>query len=488
MIPVVTPEEMRAIDAAASAPLDELVRRAGFHVAHHAIDLLGGSYGRRAVVLAGGGNNGRDGRDAADRLERRGVGVTVFEAGELPERLPPCDVVIDAAYGTGFRVDERRPWAPPAVPDGAAVLAVDIPSGVDGLTGRAVAGALRADRTITFQALKPGLLFADGPVLAGDVRVADIGLDTSHIACHLVESVDVARWWPRRERSAHKWHGAVKVIAGSDAMPGAAELCTAAAMRAGSGLVSLSAPGCRPSTRSEVVQRQIPTGEFADDALSDIGRFGALVIGPGLGRRDETLLAARECIEKAPLPVVIDGDGIFAASWSAEGAEPLLAARELPTVVTPHDGEFGVLTGQGPADDRIAAARGAAARFDATVLLKGPTTVIAAPPARRDRSLVDLASVASPDDLSWASDRPSPVLLVDVGDQRLATAGSGDVLSGLLGAVLAADVDPTLGAAAAAWVHGDCARRGPELGLVAGDLVDLLPEALSELAGGPESS
>jgi NAD(P)H-hydrate repair Nnr-like enzyme with NAD(P)H-hydrate dehydratase domain/NAD(P)H-hydrate repair Nnr-like enzyme with NAD(P)H-hydrate epimerase domain len=473
MKPVVTPEEMRAIDAAAPEPVEELIRRAGAAVAREAIDMLGGTYGRVVNVVAGGGNNGADGRDAAERLRRRGVKVRVFEASACPHVLPSADLVIDAAYGTGYRLDPSRPWVAPDV-GGARILAVDIPSGVDGLTGAAGAGVLRADRTVTFQALKPGLLFDAGPALAGDVVTADIGLDTSSMTCHVVEAADVAHWWPRRAVDAHKWYAAVKVIAGSESMPGAAELCTAAALRGGSGLVSLSSPGCRPNTRSEVVQHAIGTAGFASAALSDIGRFGALVIGPGLGRNDDTLLAARECIRDATVPVVVDGDAIFAVAWSTDGAGPLLRHRELPTVVTPHDGEFGNLTGDRPPADRIAACRAAATYLDVHLLLKGPTTVIAAP-----RGTVTAAE--GPRELEWASDEPAPVLLVNRGDQRLATAGSGDVLAGLIGAALAADVEPLHAAAAAAWIHAAAADLGLAEGLVAGDLVDLLPEAIGAL-------
>lgn len=471
MIAVVTPEQMRAVDAAAPEPLDELIRRAGGAVARSAIDLLGGTYGRTVNIICGSGNNGADGRVAARRLRARGVNVREFDAATFDtpgQRLPPADLVIDAAYGTGYRPDPSRPWVAPDV-GGAPVLAVDIPSGLDATSGDAVAGVLAAIRTITFQALKPGLLFGSGPLLAGEVEVADIGLDVSHVRCHLVESTDVAAWWPQRSVDAHKWHTAVKVIAGSDAMPGAAVLCTAAAARGGSGLVSLASPGCRPNTRNEVVQTPIDTADFAPDALADIGRFGALVIGPGLGRRDDTLLATRTCIADATVPVVVDGDAIFAAAWSADGPAPLLRGRELATVLTPHDGEFAILTGDRPGVDRIASVRAAAAEFDAHVLLKGPTTIIAAPPN------------ATAEEHPGGSDEPTPVLLVDHGDQRLATAGSGDVLAGLIGAALAADVDPLFAAAAAAWIHAAAARLGPAEGMLADDLVDLLPHAIGAL-------
>ncbi len=385
---------------------------------------------------------------------RVGSGVRVFDASTCPPQLPAADLVIDAAYGTGYRPDSTRPWSAPTIGE-AVVLAVDVPSGIDALTGRAGAGVLPADRTVSFQALKPGLLFARGADLAGEVTVVDIGLGTDHVACHLVEEVDVASWWPTRPTDAHKWHAAVKVIAGSPGMPGAAELCTAAAARGGSGLVSLSAPGCRPRTRSEIVQHPIPAGGFSGEALSDIGRFGALVIGPGLGREDHTLTAVRECIGEASVPVVVDGDALFAASWSGDGPGPLLRGRELATVLTPHDGEFGMLTGERPGDDRIASARAAVAEFDSTLLLKGPTTIIASPGGR--------------------------VLLVDRGDQRLATAGSGDVLAGLIGAALAAGAEPATAAAGAAWLHGAAAALGPRRGLLAGDILDLIPQTIGAL-------
>src|SRR3954468_21826454 len=151
---------MRAIDAAAPDPVEVLVQRAGGAVARAALDMLGGAYGRRVIVLAGPGNNGADGRGAADRVRPRGAAVRVFDATDLPARLPACDLVIDAAFGTGF----RGAWSPPAVAD-APVLAVDIPSGLDADTGVAPSAILRADRTVTFAAAKPGHYLGDGPDL-----------------------------------------------------------------------------------------------------------------------------------------------------------------------------------------------------------------------------------------------------------------------------------------------------------------------------------
>ena len=228
-----------------------------------------------------------------------------------------------------------------------------------------------------------------------------------------------------------------------------------AAARSGAGLVTLSSPGIDPDARSEVIQRRIPATDFHHQVLSDLDRFAALVIGPGLGRDEGTVTSTRRLISDAALPVVIDGDGIFAAAWSADGAAALLRPRGRPTVITPHDGEFGLLTGHRPGADRVAAARGLAADLDVVVLLKGPATVVATP---RGEALV-----------------------VDHGDERLATAGSGDVLSGMIAALLAAGLAPERAAAAGAWLHADAARRGPRRGLLAGDIIDLIPAAVGSL-------
>ncbi len=453
MIPIVTPQQMGAIDAAAPEPVEELIDRAGRATAREALAMLGGAYGRTVTIIAGAGNNGADGRTAGEYLARRGVKVRVVDALACPPMLAPCDLVIDAAFGTGFRGE----WVAPDIAGSGGgrpmVLAVDIPSGVNALTGGASEGVLAADRTVTFQALKPGLVFGAGRRLAGDVVVVDIGLDVTSADQFLVEAADVADWWPRRATDAHKWKGAVRVVAGSVGMLGAGQLCAAAAARSGAGLVALSSPGVDPHARSEIIQRPIPVAGFAVDVLDDLNRFGSLVVGPGLGREEATVAGVRHLIADAMVPVVIDGDGIFAAAWSADGAAPLLQSRGLATVVTPHDGEYSLLNGAPPRPDRVAAARELADQLQCTVLLKGPTTVVAGP--------------------------DGPTFVIDHGDERLATAGSGDVLAGMIGALLAAGVSPEPAAAAAAWVHAEAAALGPERGLLAGDIVDLIPTALS---------
>jgi NAD(P)H-hydrate epimerase len=450
VIPVVTPEEMAEIDRAASEPVEVLVERAGAAVARAAVELLGGTYGRRVVVVAGKGNNGADGRSAAARLRRRGVRVTVVDAADPPATLPEADLVIDAAYGTGF----RGTYTPVPPAPGAPVLAVDIPSGVDGLTGRASGAPLRANRTITFAALKPGLLFADGPELAGDVEVADIGLDTSGAPIHVVEPADVARWIPARPRESHKWKAAVWVVAGSPGMTGAAHLCARAAQRAGAGYVRLSPPGVDddPGKPVEAVGVPLPRDGWAEQVLSGLERFGALAVGPGLGTGDATAEDVRRVVHDAPVPVVADGDALTALG---RDAAKVLAGRGAPMVLTPHDGELARLGGDADDPDRIAVTQRLAATLGAVVLRKGSTTIVAAP--------------------------DGTTLLTTSGDARLATAGTGDVLTGVIGALLAQGVPPLEAAAAGAHLHGRAGALAWPRGLVAGDLVDRLPAALAEL-------
>lgn len=449
MIPVLTPAEMTEVDRRAPEPFEVLVDRAATKVAAAAVDLLGGTYGRRVVVVAGPGNNGADGRIAAVKLRRRGARVTVLDAlGELPP-IAGVDLVIDAAFGTGFRGEFRFP----EVVD-APVLAVDIPSGVSGLTGEASGRPVAATATVTFAALKPGLLFAQGRVLSGAVRLVDIGLDTGSASVHLLEDSDVARWLPPRPVAAHKWNDAVWIFAGSPGMTGAAALCCRASFRAGAGYVRLSSAADEVSAAAgvETVHHRLAVGEWTTALAAEEHRFGAVVMGPGLGRRPEVQESLRRAVAALGRPLVIDGDGLVALGRNAAA---VLSRRSAATVLTPHDGEFEALTGERPGSDRIAAARALAATTRATVLLKGPTTVVAAP--------------------------DGAVLLSNSGDARLATAGTGDVLSGVIAAHLARGVPAPQAAAAAAFVHGRAALVGPARGLIASDVVAALPDAYASL-------
>lgn len=457
MIRVITPERMRAIDAAAPEPIGVLVERAGSAVARVALRMLGGAYGRRVVVLAGPGNNGADGRVAADRLRERGARVEVHDALAMPVTIAGADLVVDAAFGAGFRGE----WRPPRIGD-TPVLAVDVPTGLDSRTGEAGKRTLRADATVTFAALRPGHLLRRGPELCGDLTVADIGLDTSPPAdepagrqMYVVEARDVADWLPRRRRDAHKWASAVRVVAGSTGMTGAAHLVAAAAQRAGAGMVTLSSPGIEASAPVEVVDRRVPPFDWAEPVLEDLYRYHALVVGPGLGREEHTVPSVVRAVTDALVPVVVDGDALFALAWNDAGTPAFLTEREVPTVLTPHDGEYGTLTGHRPAADRVAALRRLVDLTGATVLLKGPTTLIGAP-----------------DEPTW---------FVTNGDQRLATAGTGDVLAGVVGAMLARGLPAIRAAVAGAWIHAEAARLAGDAGLIAGDIVHHLPAVLTRL-------
>jgi NAD(P)H-hydrate epimerase len=348
------------------------------------------------------------------------------------------------------------------------VLAVDIPSGVNGDTGEACGEPLRADVTVTFAALKTGLLQGDGLLLSGRVEVADIGLDVSGARTWVVEDSDVTSLLPPRPRNAHKWQSALGVVAGSPGMTGAAGLCARAAYRAGAGMVRLGIPGgdLADLPVSEAVGALLPVTGWASDALAMSERCRALVVGPGLGRAPATVTDVRAVVARAPLPVVVDADGLFALGTgdeisavvraglgTASGAPP-----SRPVVLTPHDGEFARLAGAAPGPDHITAAGDLARRCGAVVLLKGPTTVVAHP----------------------AGD----VLLATAGSARLATAGTGDVLSGAIGAFIARGVEPHHAAALAAHVHGRAAELGAPEGLVAGDLADLLATWLSGIRRG----
>ncbi len=461
---VLTREEMRAADAAALETVshETLVDRAGTAAAHAALRLLGGAYGRRVVVVAGKGSNGADGRVAADVLSRRGARVRVVDAADATAgtTLPPCDLVIDAAYGTGF----RGSYDAPAVPAGARVLAIDIPSGVDADSGDAPGDAVDADATITFAALKPGLLQSDGERLSGCIEVADIGIGFEVPQALLVEDADVPVLVPRHERQGNKWTHAVGIAAGSAGMEGSAILCSRGAMAAGAGMIRLGSPGDPTATwPTEAVRMHLPSEGWAGAFVAATAKCKAVVIGPGLGTTSAVADEIRAVIAAVPVPLVIDADALTALG-DAGAARTLLSKRSAPSILTPHDGEYARIAGSVPGADRLAASRGLASATGAVVLLKGPLTAVAAPDAAR-----------TPD-----------VLLAGAGVPALATAGSGDVLSGIIGGFCARGLDALEAAALGAHVHGRAAQLGPPEGLVAGDLPSLLARVLSALEDGSD--
>jgi NAD(P)H-hydrate epimerase len=476
---VLTPIETRACDRAAidaGTPEAVLVERAAGAVARAARRLLGGVYGRRVVVVAGKGNNGNDGRVAARMLLADGAGVDVFDldAGidheALARAVGRAHLLIDAMYGTGFRGRLEGDAAMVAASGlgVARTLAIDVPSGVDALTGRTSGAAVVADWTVTFAALKPGLLTEPGRSHAGEIEVADIGVDPSAAGgcLHALEAADVDALVPGRDPEAHKWSAGVLVVAGSAGMTGAALLAGRGAYRAAAGMVVCALPGdeaARRASGGEVVTRAAPatddgalTADAVEPLLAGIERFGALVVGPGLGRAQPTLGAVRQLVASAPVALVVDADAIVALGEDPAPLRERSAANLPPAVLTPHVGEFTVLAGAPPGDDRIDAARSLAASLGAVVLLKGPGTVVADPDGR--------------------------ALLTPTGGAGLATAGSGDVLAGVIGALLARGLEPFEAAGVGAWWHG---RAGDLLdeGALASDVADALPRTLAAIRG-----
>ena len=435
---------MAEIDAAAPESTEVLIERAGAAVARAAVEMMAGRYGRRVVVLAGPGNNGADGRAAARRLRRRGVRARVFSATDAPKTLPAADLYIDAAFGTGL----SRPHTPPSRgrPD-APVLAVDIPSGLDGLTGEVLGGPVwAAQRTVTFAALKPGLLFGEGPAACGKTTVADIGLPVGRNdgdVCSLLTEGDVEAL-PAGTGATHKWHAAALVVAGSPGMGGAASVACASALRSGARMVHLSAPAAAGvASPIEVVRSEPPPAV-------DASRFGVCAAGPGLGTDQQAAARLADALGLG-LPTVIDADGLRLLSDPAVAAAmDQRRARSVPAVFTPHDAELEALTGSRPGPDRIAAARAAAARTGAVVLLKGGPTVVA--------------------------DAEGRTRIVSSGDARLATAGTGDVLTGMIAGRLAAFGPERLvdRVAEAAHLHGMAAAAVGGARLVASDLLGAL--------------
>lgn len=444
MIPVVTPIRMSEIDAAASESAEDLIEKAGAATAQSAMEIMGGRYGRRVVIVSGPGNNGADGRAAAHRLQRAGVRVSVVSALDAPEILPAADLYIDAAFGTGL---SRSYSAPKRACEEAPVLAVDIPSGIDGLTGEVMGGPVwPAGHTVTFAALKPGLLFNVGSKVCGAVTVADIGLKIESgdsTGCALLEDTDVEPL-PVGSHTTHKWGNAVLVVAGSVGMGGAAALVCDAAQVSGARLVRLNIP--------VEASRGLPVEVVHDEPpLSvDAARFKACAVGPGLGRDSAAVTRFVDAL-RLGLPTVIDADAMHLMHDPAV-AEVMSRRRErmVPTVFTPHDVEFEALTGHRPGVDRIAAARAAATEWQATVLLKGGPTVVANHDGR-----VRVISCVSP---------------------KLAAAGTGDVLAGVIaGRVAAFGVERIFECVAeAAHLHGRASEAIQNARLVASDLISAL--------------
>lgn len=512
---VVTPAEMREIDARAirrhRIPALFLMENAGRAVAEHAVAMLGGrAIGgpHRVCAICGPGNNGGDGMVAARLLREQGAEVSVFLLGRVAglrgaarashrrltatgqavtevagERglailrgaLAGSGLAIDAIYGTGFRgTPDRIAAAAIAAINGAgsAVLAVDVPSGIDGATGAAAGGAVKARCTVTLGLAKTGLFFYPGRACAGEVVVADIGFPPQLLdgAAETIESRDAAALLPRRAPDAHKGScGAVLVLAGSAGFTGAAALASTAALRSGAGLVQLGVPeslhDVMAAKLTEVIVRPLPetrTRTVSAQALDRIralaSRADSLAIGPGLSTHAETVDLVQRLVPALQAPSVIDADGLNALALRPE----LLSAAKAPLVLTPHCGELARLMGSEVAAiraDPLAAARAAAGRFRQVVVLKGGPTVIAEPAGR-----------------AWIN---------TTGNPGMATAGAGDVLTGLVAGLLAQGVPAVQAAVLGVHLHGLAgdlaAEELTEYCLLAGDIIDHLPDAFKQL-------
>lgn len=509
MKPVLTPAEASTLDRETQGrgiEAEVLMERAGRAVARAARDLAGGSYGRRAVVVCGKGNNGGDGLVAARHLGRSGVRTTVvlledpgelrepaatnarrleegpgirlrtFHQGSLQRELARADVAVDAIFGTGFRGMPEDDWAAAIASlneAGVPIVAVDIPSGVHGTTGVVEGEAVRARLTVTFGSVKIGAVLMPGAEHAGIVRVIDIGFpdDLVRPRAWLTEPSDVAAWLPSRDPDTHKRaSGVLVVVAASRAMTGAARLIAMAAGRVGTGLITVAAPeGALPQIQAGLTEPtflplpETAEGTVAADAvaplLERLEAADALAMGPGLTTNDQTVAFVRETVRRSPVPLVLDADGLNA--FTGDGSA--LQDRQADAVLTPHVSEFARLTGVKPRDldaDRPTHVRALAEQTGAVTLLKGSRTVIAQPGGR---------------------------LLVNVtGSPALATAGTGDVLTGMIGGLLARGVLPLESAAAAAYLHGLAgvfAGRDLAEGALAGDVLERIPEALAQVEG-----
>ncbi|OBI78780.1 bifunctional ADP-dependent NAD(P)H-hydrate dehydratase/NAD(P)H-hydrate epimerase [Mycobacterium sp. E740] len=439
-----TAEQIREAEAPllASLPDGALMRRAAnalaVAIARELVLRTGGIAGRHVCAVVGSGDNGGDALWAATFLRRRGAAaatillkpdrtnrsaLAAFTAagGRVVEAVPQqADLVIDGVVGisgSGSLRPDAAEVFDAVEAAGIPVVAVDIPSGVDVQTGVADGPHVRATLTVTFGGLKPVHALGD----CGRVELVDIGLDLPASGLMAFDAADVAARWPVPGPKDDKYtQGVTGILAGSATYPGAAVLCTGAAVAATSGMVRYA------GSAGQQVLSQWPEVIAAPNASAS-GRVQAWAVGPGLGTDDRGATALWFALESG-LPTIVDADGLTILAAHPD----LVEGREAPTVLTPHAGEFARLTGSPPGDDRVGATRKLADRLGVTVLLKGNVTVIAEP--------------------------GGPVYLNAAGQSWAATAGSGDVLTGVIGALLAAGLPAGEAAAAAAFVHARAAN------------------------------
>ena len=462
----------------AALPSGALMQRAAAGLASVCATLLGRVYGAQVVVLTGSGDNGGDALYAAAGLARRGAAVLAVAAGSrtheggaatlrasggrivtsgdpaVEPAISQAALIIDGMLGIGGKGGLREPQAGLAVQaarSAATVVAVDLPSGIDAGTGAVDGPAVRADVTVTFGTWKPGLLIDPGAAHAGVAELVDIGL-RPHLGAATVaaaQAADVATMLPAPTADSDKYRrGVLGVVSGSEQFTGAAVLSVGGAIHGGAGMVRFVS--ARPAVDvvrqwwPETVITPLPAepagggGRWqhtaAEDFLASAGRVQAWVAGPGMGTGADSAALLRAVLQ-TDLPVLVDADGLTILAEHRD-----LLPRPAPTLITPHAGELARLTGADRADieaQRLQHARAAARQLGVTVLLKGSTTVICPPPG----------------------EGTGPDLVNSTGTPWLATAGTGDVLSGLAGSLLAQGLEPARAALAAAFLHGVAARR-----------------------------
>jgi hydroxyethylthiazole kinase-like uncharacterized protein yjeF len=457
--------DVRAAEKSLMATLPDgaLMQRAAAGLARRCVLLLdadGGVYGAEVFLLVGSGDNGGDTLYAGARLATRGARVRAlllspdrvhlaglaalrqaggFTVRDLPDR---ADLVLDGIVGIGAS-GGLRPDATAIVGtlpglrgrrgQRALVVAVDVPSGVAVDTGDVPGDAVTADVTVTFGCLKPAHVVGPAATLAGQVELVDIGLGATlrgDPAIRVPEAADIAAWWPHPGPNSDKYtRGVVGVATGSERYPGAAVLSVAGACAGPTGMVRYAG-----SAYADVVRAH--PSVVASPRVADAGRVQAWVCGSGLGTDDNARTELRTVLA-TPLPVLLDADAL---TLLVDGRHAEDLRRDAPLVITPHDGEFQRLAGEAPGPDRVGAASKLASWINGVVLLKGDRTIVATPSGE-----------------TWAN---------PTGSSALATAGSGDVLAGLLGSLLAAGLPAERAAVAAAYMHGLAGRRAAEGGPV----------------------
>lgn len=492
-------EEMSRADNGAQElgiPGGVLMERAGAAMAREILDRHAPGH---VLAVCGGGNNGGDGFVIARELRRAGVEVTVLatkddytgdpqtnlqalrnldvafvKANDLEAELERADLVVDALLGTGFSGEVREKEADLIEKINAArvpVAAVDVPSGVDGSTGQVHGAAIRAELTVCAHAAKVGCVVSPGRDHSGEVLVVDIGIPPEadvEPSLQWTDADSLRGKIPRTAEPAHKYSaGSLLVVAGSSKMAGAAVMSVGGAQRAGCGIVFLAAPQSASALLdlklTEALVYGMPEnteGHMVPEALEQIlehaGRATALVVGPAIGTGDGSRSLVEGILREVEVPVLLDADAI-----SNLAETNVLAQRDAPTVVTPHAGELGRLMGAREVSARrLHFARRAAEKHGCCVLLKGSDTLV----VEEERAAVN-----------------------STGSVALATAGTGDVLSGVIGALLSRGMDVYDAACAGAWAHGRAAELWledtgwPPESLIATDLLSYLPRAVAEL-------